>query len=61
MMTYVILHESVGTTIEANIYIYITDLKEPVRSHIRCMRPATIEKVLGFIQEELNVMYLHTK
>lgn len=66
IMTYVTLHEAVGTTIEAKRELYrkltmqsfVRGLKEPLGSRIRCMRPATIEKALEFVQEELNVMYL---
>lgn len=69
IMTYVSLHESVATTIEAkrNLYrkltkqAYVRGLKEPLGSRIRCMRPETIEKALEFVQEELNVMYLQNR
>lgn len=69
IMTYVSLHESVGTTIEAkrNLYrkltmqAYIRGLKEPLGSRIRCMRPDTIEKALEFVQEELNIMYMQRR
>lgn len=69
IMTYVSLHESVPTTIEAkrNLYrnltkqAYVRGLKEPLGSRIRCMRPESIEKALEFVQEELNVMYLQQR
>lgn len=69
IMTYVTLHEAVGTTIEAKRELYrkltmqsfVRGLKEPLGSRIRCMRPATIEKALEFVQEELNVMYLQQR
>lgn len=66
IMTYVTLHESLPTTVEAKrdlyrkltMQSYVRGLKEPLGSRIRCMRPPTIEKALEFVQEELNVMYL---
>lgn len=66
IMTYVTLHESLPTTVEAKrdlyrkltMQSYVRGLKEPLGSRIRCMRPTTIEKALEFVQEELNVMYL---
>lgn len=66
IMTYVTLHETIGTTIEAkrNLYrkltmqSFVRGLKEPLGSRIRCMRPDTIEKALEYVQEELNTMYL---
>lgn len=66
IMTYVTLHESLGSTIEAKRTLYkkitmqsfVRGLKEPLGSRIRCMRPNSIEKALEFVQEELNVMYL---
>lgn len=69
IMTYVSLHESVATTIEAKRDLYkkltmqsfVRGLKEPLGSRIRCMRPQTIEKALEFVQEELNVMYLQNR
>lgn len=69
IMTYVTLHESVKTTVEAKRALYkkvtmqafVRGLKEPLGSRIRCMRPCTIEKALEYVQEELNVMYLHQR
>lgn len=69
IMTYVTLHESVATTIEAKRELYkklalqsfIRGLKEPLGSRIRCMRPETIEKALEYVQEEVNVMYLQNR
>lgn len=69
IMTYVTLHETVDTTIEAkrNLYkkltmqSFVRGLKEPLRSRIRCMRPNTIEKALEYVQEELNTMYLQSR
>ena len=69
IMTYVTLHETVATTIEAKrdlyrkltLQSYIRGLKEPLGSRIRCMRPETIEKALEFVQQEMNVMYLQQR
>lgn len=69
VMTYVTLHESVDTTIEAKrclykkltLQAYVRGLKDPLGSRIRCMRPETIEKALEFVQEELNTMYLQQR
>lgn len=69
IMTYVSLHESVATTVEAKrdlyrkltMQAYVRGLKEPLGSRIRCMRPTTIEKALEFVQEELNIMYLQRR
>lgn len=66
IMTYVTLHETVSTTIDAKRELYkkltmqsfVRGLKEPLGSRIRCMRPETIEKALEYVQEELNTMYL---
>lgn len=57
IMTYVTLHETVSTTIEAkrNLYkkvtmqAYVRGLKEPLGSRIRCIRPPTIQKALEFV------------
>lgn len=65
IMTYVTLHETIGTTIEAKRTLYkkltmqsfVRGLKEPLGSRIRCMRPETIEKALEYVQEELNILY----
>lgn len=69
IMTYVTLHETILTTIEAKRELYkkvtmqafVRGLKEPLGSRIRCMRPPTIEKALEYVQEELNVMYLQSR
>ncbi|CAK1540651.1 unnamed protein product [Leptosia nina] len=69
IMTYVTLHESVDTTVEAKRVLYkkltmqafVRGLKEPLGSRIRCMRPDSAEKALEFVQEELNVMYLQNR
>lgn len=69
IMTYVTLHETVNTTIEAKRDLYkkltmqsfVRGLKEPLGSRIRCMRPVTIEKALEYVQEELNTMYLQQR
>lgn len=65
-MTYVTLHESFHTTIEAKRVLYkklsmlafVRDLKVSLGSRIRCMRSDSAKKALEFMQEELNVMYL---
>lgn len=69
IMTYVTLHESIPTTVEAKRALYkkvtvqafVRGLKEPLGSRIRCMRPETIEKALEYVQEELNVIYLQQR
>lgn len=69
IMTYVNLHESLCSTIEAKRTLYkkltmqsfVRGLNEPLGSRIRCMRPESIEKALEFVQEELNVMYLQQR
>lgn len=69
IMTYVSLHETIATTIEAKRTLYkkltmqsfVRGLKEPLGSRIRCMRPATIEKALEYVQEELNILYLQQR
>lgn len=69
IMTYVTLHESVPTTIEAKralykkltLQAYVRGLKEPLGSRIRCMRPETIEKALEFVHEEVNTLYLQQR
>lgn len=66
IMTYVTLHETVETTIEAKrslykkvtLQAYLRGLKDPLGSRIRCMRPETIEKALEFVQEELNTLHI---
>lgn len=69
LMTYVTLHETLSTTIQAKrdlykkvtMQAYVRGLKEPLGSRIRCMRPPTIEKALEYVQEELNTMYMHSR
>lgn len=69
IMTYVTLHETVGTTVEAKRALYkkltmqafVRGLKEPLGSRVRCMRPESVEKALEYVQEELNVMYLQNR
>lgn len=69
IMTYITLHETIETTIEAKRTLYkkltmqsfVRGLKEPLGSRIRCMRPETIEKALEYVQEELNTMYLQSR
>lgn len=69
IMTYITLHETVPTTINAKRDLYkkltmqafVRGLKEPLGSRIRCMRPDSIETALQFVQEELNVLYLQQR
>lgn len=69
IMTYVQLHDQIGTTIEAKrtlykklaLQSYLRGLNEPLGSRIRCMRPDSLEDALKFAQEELNVIYLLSK
>lgn len=69
IMTYVTLHETIPTTIEAKrdlykrltLQAYVRGLKEPLGSRIRCMRPETIEKALEFVHEEVNTLYLQQR
>lgn len=69
IVTYITLHESLPTTIEAKralykkltLQCYLRGLKEPLGSRIRCMRPETMEKALEFVQEELNIVYLQQR
>lgn len=69
IMTYVSLHESVSTTIEAKrslyqkltLQAYLRGLKDPLGSRIRCMRPESMEKALEFVQEELNTLYMQER
>lgn len=69
IMTYVSLHETLATTIEAKrvlynkltLQAYVRGLKEPLGSRIRCMRPDSLQKALEFVQEETNVMYLQQR
>lgn len=69
IMTYISLHETLSTTIEAKralyqkltLQAYLRGLKDPLGSRIRCMRPETMEKALEFVQEELNTLYLQQR
>lgn len=69
IMTYISLHETIATTIEAKRTLYrklamqafVRGLKEPLGSRIRCMRPDSIEKALEFVQEETNIMYMQQR
>lgn len=69
IMSYVSLHETLETTVEAKRILYrkltlqafVRGLKDPLGSRIRCMRPETIEKALEFVQDELNVIYLQQR
>jgi hypothetical protein len=69
IITYITLHESLVTTIEAKRVLYrkltmqafVRGLQEPLGSRIRCMRPESIEKALEYVQEELNILYLQQR
>lgn len=69
IMTYVSLHETVRSTIEAKrdlyrkltLQAYLRGLKDPLGCRIRCMRPATVEQALEFVQEELNTLYMQQR
>lgn len=69
IMTYVQLHESIESTVEAKRQLYcklalktfIRGLNEPIGSRIRCMRPDTLQEALEFATEEMNVAYLQNK
>lgn len=69
IMTYVSLHERIGTTIEAKrslyskltLQAYLRGLKDPLGSRIRCMRPESMERALEFVQEELNTLYMQER
>lgn len=69
MMTYITLHESLQTTVEAKRDLYkkltlqafVRGLKEPIGSRIRCMRPTSIEQALEYVQEEINTMYIQSR
>lgn len=69
IMTYVQLHDTLSTTVEAKrtlykklaLQSYLRGLNEPVGSRIRCMRPDSLEDALKFAHEELNVMYMQSK
>lgn len=69
IMTYVSLHESLPTTIDAKRDLYqkltlqafLRGLKDPLGSRIRCMRPETIEKALEYVHDEMNTMYIQSR
>lgn len=69
IMTYVTLHESLTTTIDAKralyqkltLQAYLRGLKDPLGYKIRCMRPESMEKALQFVQEELNTVYMQQR
>lgn len=69
IMTYISLHETISTTIEAKRALYskltlqafLRGLKDPLGSRVRCMRPETMEKALEFVQEELNTLYMQQR
>lgn len=69
IMTYISLHETVNTTIEAKrtlykkltLQAYLRGLKDPLGARIRCMRPESMEKALEYVQDELNTLYLQNR
>lgn len=69
IMTYVSLHENIGSTIESKralyskltLQAYLRGLKDPLGYRIRCMRPSTMEKALEFVQDELNTLYIQQR
>lgn len=69
IMTYISLHETVPSTIEAKrtlykkltLQSYLRGLRDPLGSRIRCMRPDTIEKALEYVHEEVNTLYLQQR
>lgn len=69
IMTYVSLHDTIQTTIDAKrdlyrkltLQSYLRGLKDPLGSRIRCMRPESIEKALEFVNEEQNTLYLQQR
>lgn len=69
IMTYVELHDSLSTTVEAKrtlyknlaLQSYLRGLNEPLGSRIRCMRPSSLEDALKYAEEELNVIYMQNK
>lgn len=68
IMTYITLHETIKTTIEAKRTLYgkltmqafCRGLSEPLGSRVRCMRPDSIQQALKFVQDELNVNYIQS-
>lgn len=69
IMTYISLHETVHSTIEAKrelykkltLQAYLRGLRDPLGSRIRCMRPDTIEHALEYVHEEMNTLYLQQR
>lgn len=69
IMTYISLHETVPSTVEAKrslyrkltLQSYLRGLRDPLGSRIRCMRPDTIEQALEFVHEEMNTLYLQQR
>lgn len=69
IMTYISLHETIESTIEAKrtlykkltLQAYLRGLRDPLGYRIRCMRPETIEKALEFVHEELNIVYMQRR
>lgn len=69
IITYVSLHETLNTTIDAKRDLYkkltlqafLRGLKDPLGSRIRCMRPESIEKALEFVHEENNILYMQRR
>lgn len=69
IMTYVSLHDTLQTTIDAKrdlykkltLQAYVRGLSDPLGSRIRCMRPETIEKALEFVHEESNTIYIQNR
>nr|WPN07708.1 ORF1 [Ectropis grisescens TED virus] len=69
IMTYVSLHETVESTIEAKrtlykdltLQSYLRGLRDPLGARIRCMRPDTIEQALKFTHEEVNTLYMQQR
>lgn len=69
IMTYISLHETIPTTVNAKRDLYkrltlqafLRGLKDPLGSRIRCMRPDSIERALEFVHEESNTMYMQSR
>lgn len=69
IMTYINLHETVKTTVEAKrtlykkltLRSYLRGLRDPLGARIRCMRPETIEDALEYVNDEVNTLYLQQR
>lgn len=69
IMTYISLHETIASTIEAKralykkltLQSYLRGLRDPLGARIRCMRPDTIEKALEYVHDEMNTLYLQQR